>query len=542
MEKYFEQLKKFVLRLSLQQQALLAASILAVGLTLWFFVHLFSQPDFKPLYSGLSSSDLQNLEKQLAEKNIQYEISSDGTTLKVPADKLDELRIEVSSKSSFSSGRLGFELFDKPNWSGSDFSEKVNYQRALEAELERTIQTIDGIEAARVHLVLPHESLFTEKERQGKAAVVVKLRGGHLSEDTLNSIARLVSSAVDDLPPENVAIVDAEGGTPIRSRGGAGETAGSMESEKAIADKLIATLAPVVGADHVKASVTVDRDASSGESTQEVYDPNSVVLTSQISEEHVTDASPSGVPGTTSNVPRPAAPGAPSAKVQITTDSQGLRSESKTFVVGRTVRHLIEPSGRVKRIAAALLVDDAVEIKEEAGKKQEVRRKRTPEEMKQIEELAKAAMGFDATRGDQLSVQNLSFQVLPVEKVVPPTVVQRVLWMTERWVVAIRLAGLFLLFGIVYLVLLRPIKKQVLASFRAAAPAHPPAKGIVSNSGGTAPGAAEAGFDLEGELATVNSEVGKAVLLKRHLVEKVKAEPESSSRLIQNWIRQGQNN
>ena len=317
MEKYLEQLKKWVLGLSLQQRSLLAVSVLAVGLTLWLFVHLFSQSDFKPLYTGLSPSDLQNLEKQLAEKNIQYEISTDGTTLKVPADKLDELRIEISSKGSPSSGRLGFELFDKPNWSGSDFSEKVNYQRALEAELERTIQTIENIEAARVHLVLPHESLFTEKERQAKAAVVVKLRGGHLSEDKLNSIVRLVSSAVDDLPPENVTIVDADGGAPIQSRSGSGEMAASVETEKAIADKLIATLAPVIGADHVKASVTVDRDASSGESTQEIYDPNAVVLTSQISEEHLTDASPSGVPGTTSNVPRPAAPGRPLQKCRL---------------------------------------------------------------------------------------------------------------------------------------------------------------------------------------------------------------------------------
>jgi flagellar biosynthesis/type III secretory pathway M-ring protein FliF/YscJ len=129
-----------------------------------------------------------------------------------------------------------------------------------------------------------------------------------------------------------------------------------------------------------------------------------------------------------------------------------------------------------------------------------------------------------------------------VEKLTLPTVTQKVLWITERWVVPIRFAALLLLFGIVYLVMLRPIKNQVLTSFRAASAALPPARANLNQPGSHGPGAAEIGMDLEAELASVNSDVGKAVMLKRHLVDKVKAEPESSSRLIQNWIRQGQNN
>ena len=129
----------------------------------------------------------------------------------VPSDQIDKARLQAASQGPLASGRMGFELFDKPNWSGSDFSEKVNYQRALEAELERTIQTMNGVEQVRVHLVLPHESLFTERERPAKAAVVLKLRGMRMSEQVASSIANLVSSAWDDLSPQNVTVITTDG-------------------------------------------------------------------------------------------------------------------------------------------------------------------------------------------------------------------------------------------------------------------------------------------------------------------------------------------
>src|ERR1035437_9505410 len=128
------------------------------------------------------------MSQRLLAKNIPFQLSSDGTSILVPADQLDKARIDLAAEGMPQTGRMGFELFDKPNWSGSDFSEKVNYQRALEAELERTIQTMNGVEAVRVHLVLPHESLFTDRERPAKAAVVLKLRGMRMSDQIGASI------------------------------------------------------------------------------------------------------------------------------------------------------------------------------------------------------------------------------------------------------------------------------------------------------------------------------------------------------------------
>ena len=165
--------------------------------------------------TGMEPADAQALAGRLAAKNISYQITPDGKTVSVPGDKLDSSRLEVASEGMPHSGRLGFELFDKLNWGQTEFDEKVNYQRALEGELERTIQTLRDVESVRVHLVMPTESVFLDREREAKASVILRLRSGQLSEETQRSIASLVSGAVDKLSPQNVTITDADTNQPF---------------------------------------------------------------------------------------------------------------------------------------------------------------------------------------------------------------------------------------------------------------------------------------------------------------------------------------
>ncbi|MBI1749396.1 MAG: flagellar M-ring protein FliF [Acidobacteria bacterium] len=545
-----EQFLAFFRGLTLQQRFLLLGGTGLVAGTLWVFVALLGKADYKPLYSGMVPAEAQSLTRRLAEKNIPFELSSDGTSVRVPADQLDKTRLDLAAQGPLQSGRLGFELFDKPNWGGSDFAEKVNYQRALEGELERTIQSIREVEAVRVHLVMPRESLFTEQEREAKAAVVVKLRGARLADDAVASITNLVASAVDSLKPENVTVVDAAGNVPLTPgrRGRHGGSSGGFEA--ALAQKIVATLSPVVGEQRVKASVTVEEDVTSTEDTQETYDPNStVVLSSQKTEERMgPGAGPSGVPGTASNVPSGQQQPAATPKPSGLDPGQVLRSESQTYAVSKVQRHILQPAGRLKRIAAAVLIDDAVDVKEENGQKTESRRKRTPEEMKQIQELAMAAIGFDAARGDRLAVENLSFQELPVERPVAPTVPQRVVREAERWVGLLRYVGLAALFGVIYLLLLRPVKKQVLMAIREIparlASANKSAAALAAGSAAALAGASAAGEEaelmLQQELTETTSDVKRATVLKKHLVDKVKQEPAATARLIQNWIRKSE--
>jgi flagellar M-ring protein FliF len=541
MDKFPKQVLAFLRGLSTNQVILLVGSVLLVGLTVGIFVWLAGSGDYKPLYTGLAAADAQRLTQDLSADNIPFRVSSDGGTVLVPADQMDKARIDTASQGPLASGRMGFELFDKPNWSGSDFSEKVNYQRALEAELERTIQTMNGVEEVRVHLVLPHDSLFTERERPAKAAVVLKLRGTRLSQQLASSIANLVSSAWDDLSPQNVSVITTDGQMPNQGHGEPGEVAGGMDLEATLAERVVQVLSPVVGADHVKSSVTIEYDPSSAESTQDLYDPNATaVLSSQTSQESTQDADPSGIPGTSSNAPNTPPAGAAAAANQAGSAeaSQGIRSESKTFAVSHTTKHVIEPAGRFQRIAAAVLVDDAVEAKPGGGT---VRRKRTPEEMKQIEDLAKAALGFDASRGDEISVQNIAFQVPAADTPAAPPLAERVRLVAERWTGLLHYAALLALFLLVYALILNPVKKQLLAAFAsakvpAALPAGHASAVLAAGAAGELNSAQPEGLAAS---ATGPAQAQRALTMRQQVATAVKADPESAGQLVQKWLGEG---
>jgi flagellar M-ring protein FliF len=557
--KFYEQLLAFFRGLSPRQRILLGAGAVLVAGSIALFVRLTQTADFAVLYSGLAPQDAQSVVASLVSKNISYQLSTDQTSVSVPSDQLDKTRLLLAAEGQPQTGRLGFEIFDKTNWAGSDFSEQVNYQRALEGELERTIQTLGNVQAVRVHLVMPHDSLFSGQERVAKAAVVIKLRGGNLTDDEVNAVTHLVASAVDNLSPENVTLIGADGRTPLVARGHEsiqGQDA-SVAMEASLAEKLVATLTPIVGQDHVKASVTVAYDQSSGDTTQETYDPaNPVLVSSQIQEENFGGAPPAGIPGTPSNVPvappaagskaKPAAPAAAQASpnnpiVSTSSESQGQRSESKTYAVSKTLRHTIDPAGRVQKIAAAVLVDDAIDQTTDAqGKSQTAHRKRTPDEMKQIEGLARAAMGFDATRGDVLSVENVSFLSTPAEQPAPPPVTERVRTVVQDWLWLVRYGVLLLLFGLIYLLVLRPVKNQLVTSFQQLTSPVPALAGAAGAGGAALPGGAASvsAAELEEQLSQTNSQVERVVKMKRHLAERVKSDPIAASQLVRQWINE----
>ncbi|MGD0963610.1 MAG: flagellar basal-body MS-ring/collar protein FliF [Candidatus Acidiferrales bacterium] len=537
MEKFQKQIAAFLKGLTTAQVLLLLVGVGVVGATVWGFVWMIGNSDYKPLYTGLAPADAQKLTQDLAAQNIAYRISADGSTVLVPSDELDKARLQAASQGPLASGRMGFELFDKPNWSGSDFSEKVNYQRALEAELERTIQTMNGVEQVRVHLVLPHESLFTERERPAKAAVVLKLRGMRMSDQTASSIANLVSSAWDDLSAQNVTVITTDGRMPNQTHGQLGDVENSaVDLETAMAERVVQVLAPVVGADHVKSSVTIEYDPTSAESTQDLYDPNSTaVVSSQTSQETAQDLDPSGIPGTATNAPNTPPAGAAASQSSSTQATQGIRSDNKTYAVSHTTKHLIEPAGRFKRIAAAVLVDDAITNADAGGQPSETRRKRSPQEMKQIEDLAKAALGFDATRGDQISVQNIAFQSAPIEQLEAPPLTERVRVVTERWTGMLRYVALFGLFLLVYFLILNPVKKQVLAAFEAA-PAALPAGAANTPLAAAAPELAPGNRAGLTPGASTDPQLQRALNMRQQVVSTVKADPESAGRLVQNWL------
>ena len=311
--------------------------IALVGGLTWYAL----SPDWRTLYVNLEPDDARQIGQILAQAQIPFEPTADGAGILVPAAQLDKARLATAAKGGVKSGRLGFEIFDKPNWVGSEFDEQVNYQRALEGELEHTVGTLSDVASARVHLVLPHDSLFRDEERPAKASVVLKLRHRSLAEGEPEAIRNLVASAVDGLTPDHVVLVDAAGNLPLGPK-----TADAMQlsAEQALEDKLVATLEPVTGVGNVRASVTLDYDATATEETQENYDPDKTATLSMQRTEQSSGAQPvaAGVPGTASNAPNTQAlPVYP----HETASPQTAKSESSTYGVSKTVRHMVENPG-----------------------------------------------------------------------------------------------------------------------------------------------------------------------------------------------------
>jgi flagellar M-ring protein FliF len=526
-----DRVKLFWAGRSSQQRVYLGLGLAATLGVAAFFVKMMATPEYKPLMAGLEAADAQAITAELAAKKIPYLVGPDGTSITVPADQVDAARLEVASHDSPHSGRIGFEIFDKVSWGQTEFDEKVNYQRALEGELEQTIQTMSNVKSARVHLVMATDSVFMDRERGAKASVTLRLKGGSLTRAEISEISRLVAAAVDELKPADVVIIDADSNKTFGLSSGSSDTSDGIEHE--LTQRLIATLAPVVGADRMRASVNVEYETGSSEESQDKYDPAvSVTLNMQRSEETTAPgAGVGGVPGTSSNVAaaKPVAattPGAPATPPPaiIRDLGQSSKTESATYGVNRTTRHLIEPAGSIRRVTAAVLLDDAIERKQEKGKWVETHHKRTPDELKTISEIAQAAIGFNSARGDVISVQNLSFDH-PVAAEIPPiTFADKARKGINDYSSVIRYAGLLVLFLLVYLLMLRPIQKRALAA------TNP----LLANS--RVPVVAEAEAGAMGESAA--NLALRSQVLRKQLAEFVKAEPESSTNAVRAWLRE----
>ena len=526
-----DQMKQLAAGLGGKQRAMILGGALLTVVLLVVFVKLIAKPDFKPLYTNMEPADAQALSAKLSEKQIPNQISADGKTVSVPEDQLNVARLEMASREMPHSGRLGFELFDKLSWGQTEFDEKVNYQRALEGELERTIGTLKDVEGVRVHLVMPADSLFLDRERSAKASVILNLRG-RMNPDMQLAIARLVSGAVDRLSPENVNVIDANSDRAANlPRQDPFSPAGNLNEE--LATRIRTTLEPLTGPDRVRASVNVDYDTSSSEENQETYDPKAAVAVStQRSDEQVGGGVNGGVPGTASNVPN--ATGAGKATAQAGEGTQTSHSDSSTYAVSRVVRHTVQPAGRIRRITAALVVDDAIEVtQDKKGKRTETRRKRTPEELKQLQDLAQAAIGFDVQRGDTITVQNLSFRESEVEAPPKPSLAERVQVVLHDWSSLVRYGSLLTLFLLAYSLLLRPVKKQILATMKQLPARKAAPQAEAGPAGQVLP--RDPGAELLSELPDLQ----QALALKKQLVDKVKAEPSAASRLVQGWLREG---
>src|SRR5580693_1185741 len=350
-----EQIKKLLARLSMAQKLSIAAAAVLVAAALFGLTQWRHEEDFRPLYTGLAAEDAGAVVQKLKETATEYRLSENGTTVLAPSAKLAELRLQLATSGLPKSGRMGFELFDKTSFGMTDFAEHVNYRRALEGELERSIVSLAEVERARVHLTFPKESVYLEARQPAKASVVLGLReGAQLSPQNVMAVCNLLASAVEGLAPEAVSVVDMRGNLLNRPRktgdDGLEGSEASLEYremvEKSLLAKIQSTLEPLLGADRFRATVSAECDFSSGEQSEESFDPaRSVMLSSQKSEDFAPVALAGGVPGTAANLPRPPARPAGAAS------GASRRTEEVSYQSSRQVRRVKLPLGELKRIS-----------------------------------------------------------------------------------------------------------------------------------------------------------------------------------------------
>jgi flagellar M-ring protein FliF len=411
------QLTQAVTGLSLSQKiSILAAAILTVG-GLYGFSRWKHESDFRPLYTSMAAEDAAAVVQKLRETGVEYRLSESGSAVLVSSTKLAESRLTLAAAGLPKTGRIGFELFDKTSFGTTDFVEHINYKRALEGELERSMMSLAEVEEARVHLTLPKDSVFLEQQQPAKASVVLKLRpGAQVSAQNVAAVTNLVASAVEGLAPESVSVVDMNGNLLSRPRrsgaaDGAEVTTEALEVrqqiERDLVTKIHATLEPLLGADRFRAGASVECDLSSGEQQEEIFDPTHSVMASSQKTEDVMErgGQASGIPGTASNLPRGGSgPSGPNG------GGTTRRTEAMTYQTSRVVKHTRIPQGIIKHMSLAVLLDQAVHWEGQGASRQRVFDPPKPEMIQSLKGLIAAATGLNMERGDQLIIESLPFE------------------------------------------------------------------------------------------------------------------------------------
>ncbi|EMI4427745.1 flagellar M-ring protein FliF [Providencia rettgeri] len=407
-----------------------AAVSIIVALLLWL-----RSPDYRVLLSNLSAKDGGDIVGQLTQMNVPYQIADNGSAILVPADKVHELRLKLAQSGLPKGGNTGFELLDKEQFGISQFSEQINYQRALEGELSRTIESLSPVQSARVHLAIPKPTLFVREQKLPTASVTVGLLPGRmLDEGQISAIVHMVSSSVTGLTASNVIIVDQAGRLLTNNDNSqlsvnSAQIKMTKEMESHLKQRIEDILSPLVGRANIHAQVTAQMDFSKVEQTSEEYKPNqtpdSAAIRSRQNSQSMqnNNGGTGGVPGALSNQPV----SAPNAPVETNKDnkdgtqtannrnsvSNSQSDKTTNYEVDRKISHTQRQIGVVDRLSVAVIVN----YHSQDGENGPEMKPLPPEMLQQIEALTREAMGFSTARGDSLNITNSLFtNETPVEE------------------------------------------------------------------------------------------------------------------------------
>ncbi len=550
-DQILEKLKSLRGSMSNSQLISLAATFVGVVGAVIAFAFWLSQPTYRVLFSDMDAESASAVTERLRGQDVTFQLTDGGRSIQVPADQLDQLRLDFAGAGLPQSGRLGFELFDRTQFGATEFLEGVTYRRALEGEIARTIATIAEVSSARVHIAMAKDSLFQAKEQPAKASVVLRLKNrAPLSPTTVTGIRSLVAFAVEGLRPELVTILDTQG-RPLTSDAtddaplGATQIERQQRFERDLALKVVALLEPVVGVDRVRVNVAARLNIDTEDRLEERWEPNVVVRSHQVHFEGSGGVGASqGIAGARANLPEGAPPGSntPAAETQVppavtaTTGGAQRTSEVTNNEISKITRHTQRPRGDVARLSVAVILDDGLVVTKGAdGSVTRERKPRDPAELQKINGLVARAVGLDTERGDQLTVENIAFeqQADDVPVAPPATLMQRV--PTWGWV-GVATGAVALLGGLAFLVFRRKRGSRVrhgeVTQGALAATEMLPAQQL--------PKTIE---EIEGEIAQqldieaqTNGGDRRVPVMAKRLTGAVTKDSEAAARLLRSWL------
>jgi len=412
-------LKSFVVGLPASQRILYGGLFLILLGALAFMAYNINKTTYTPLYSGLSEEDLSGVVAALQSKKIPYQISANS--ISVPDDSLYETRMALAQEGLPKGSGVGFEIFDEQKLGSTEFVQKINYQRALQGELARTINRLNEVQESRVHLVLPAESLFVEDQKPPSAAVVLKLKpGAKLDHQQIQGIVNLVASAVQGLQEDKVTIMTTDGQvlsknspttSPLQMTNLQMQYQESME--ESLRRKVQSLLEGVVGAGRVMTRVAVNLDFNQVQTTEDTYDPDSAVVRSQqrsVENTQGSEAGPKGNPDVPINVESQLMQNESSSNQQGRQKTSNRQRETVNYEINRVSRQITQSVGSVRKLSVAVVLDGPYEAKtNDEGKTESVFAGYSSDQMRSFEEIVKKAVGYDEGRGDQISISNVSF-------------------------------------------------------------------------------------------------------------------------------------
>ncbi len=559
MDQFLVRLKTLVAGLGVFQVVTLAVTFLAVvGLVIGSTYYV-NRPSYALLFADMDPESASDVVSRLKTQKVDYQLDAGGRAVRVPGEQVDELRLQFAGQGMPQGGRIGFEIFDKTQFGATEFLEQVNYRRALEGELARTISTITDVANARVHIALAKDSLFGSREQSAKASVILKLRSNRpLASATVNGITALVAASVEGLRPEGVVVMDTFGRPLARPTGDEDEPLGAAQLEKQqrlerdLATRVVALLEPVVGPGRVRVNVAARLSGDSEEQTEERWDPDTPVIRSrQVTSDQGAQALPGGVAGARANLPPPASNAAgaaagtgqaPAAPAQLALAGSARSAETTNFEISRTTRHLVRPRGDVARLSVAVILDNAQIPKKEGGKLTFKSQPRPPAELQKIQGLVAAAVGIDTGRGDQLTVENIAFDEPPVDDGEPaPGFFQRHAPELQQ---TSRLGTSLIVLALGFLLIVKPLFNRLMSSPQGrviAAVAAPP-KAVALPPGEVPKTVAEAQAEIEQQLMS-EAEAGwrkRLPVLTKHLATRAAKDPQHTAKMLRSWMAEDQ--